>query len=124
MTKRFDYINDPHLLTETFAVRYDPPPSDNDMLMLRTAIDTNADASLISGLTATKYQVRLENLLAPDWLVSTIRRHLTRAADNWRKDNAPGYLHGIGSVASKKRSVEHTQLQSRLPFAKIPRLLL
>jgi hypothetical protein len=96
----------PHLdalideLTETFAVRYEKPPSTdqiNKLRRLRAKGLTDDDLGNDSVLNHTK---RVASLKSPDWLVDTFRRHLN--AGSWPpSDKAQGQP--IGSGSSKKR---------------------
>jgi hypothetical protein len=120
---KFDRL--PHLdalirqLTETFAARYEEPPSADQLQALEQAQAANIDPSIISGLTAFNYQKRLDDLVAPSWLVDTFRRYLD--ADTWPpSDEARGQLIGTGS--NKKRAREQGKLEQRIPRMKSQRL--
>jgi hypothetical protein len=120
---KFDRL--PHLdalirqLTETFAARYEEPPSADQLQALERAQAANIDPSIISGLTAFNYQKRLDDLVAPSWLVDTFRRYLE--ADTWPpSDEARGQLIGTGS--NKKRAREQGKLEQRIPRVKSQRL--
>ena len=65
-------------LTRTFAVRYEnPPPPMN----LQAPRDACIPESIITQLPAFSYQKRLDDLVAPNWLVDIFRRYLS--ADPW-----------------------------------------
>jgi hypothetical protein len=120
---KFDRL--PHLdalirqLTETFAARYEEPPSADQLQALEQAQAANIDPSIISGLTACNYQKRLDDLVAPSWLVDTFHRYLD--ADTWPpSDKARGQLIGTGS--NKKRAREQGKLEQRIPRMKSQRL--
>jgi len=114
----------PHLdklieeLTEAFSVRYEKPPSTKDLQALEEALAANLPPSIMAGLTAFKYQQRLDNLAAQSWLVDTFRRHLD--ADPWPpSDKFQGQP--IGSGSSKKRAREQGKLEVRIPGTKSQR---
>ena len=79
---KFDHR--PHLdaltkeLTRTFAVRYANPPPPIHLQAIR---DAYIPESIITQLPAFGYQKRLDDLVAPNWLVDTFRRYLI--ADPW-----------------------------------------
>jgi hypothetical protein len=119
---KFDRL--PHLdalirqLTETFAARYEEPPSADQLQALERAQAANIDPSIMSGLMAFNYQKRLDDLAAPSWLVDTFRHHLN--ADFWLpSDEARGQPIGTGS--SKKRAREQGKLEVRIPGTKSQR---
>ena len=115
----------PHLdelideLTETFAVRYEKPPSAKDLQALEDARVANIPESVMTNLPAFSYRKRLDDLAAPSWLVDTFRCHL--AADPWPlSDEARGQPIGTGS--SKKRARYQDKLELRIPGMKSQRL--
>jgi hypothetical protein len=69
---KFDRL--PHLdklieeLTETFAVRYEKPPSDEDFKTLKDMQSNNAPPSYLYSNAAFKYKKCLYDLTAPSWL--------------------------------------------------------
>jgi hypothetical protein len=63
-------------LTETFAVRYEKPPSTKDLQALEDARVANVPESVMINLPALSYRKRLDDLAAPNWLVDTFRRNL------------------------------------------------
>ena len=65
-------------LTEAFAVRYEEPPSAEEVKALEQAQSANLPPSIMAGLTAFKYQKHLDDLATPNWLVDTFSRHLLR----------------------------------------------
>jgi hypothetical protein len=114
----------PHLdnlvreLTETFAVRYEEPPTANQFDVLNQMQSSNVPSSFLEENTAFKYQKRLNDLVAPSWLVDTFRRHLNM--DCWPPlDGARGQPIGTGS--SKKRAREQAKLEARIPGSKSQR---
>jgi hypothetical protein len=120
---KFDRL--PHLdklieeLTEACAVRYEKPPSDDHILGLERARADNVDPSIMRLLPAFDCQKRLDDLVAPSWLVDTFRRYLD--ADTWPpSDEARGQLIGTGS--NKKRAREQGKLEQRIPRMKSQRL--
>jgi hypothetical protein len=120
---KFDRL--PHLdvlirqLTEAFAARYEEPPSADQLQALERAQAANIDPSIMSGLTAFNYQKRLDDLVAPSWLVDTFRRYLD--ADTWPpSDEARGQL--ISTGLNKKRAREQGKLEQRIPRMKSQRL--
>jgi hypothetical protein len=58
-------------LTEAFTVRYEKPPSAEQLEALDRMQAANIDPSIISGLIAFNYQKRLHDLATPSWLVGT-----------------------------------------------------
>ena len=105
-------------LTETFAARYEEPPSDEDFETLKDMQSNNAPPSYLYSNAAFKYQKRLDDLVAPNWLVDTFRRHLD--IDCWPpRDKAQAQPIGIGS--SKKRAREKGKLEVRMPGTKSQR---
>jgi hypothetical protein len=106
-------------LTETFAVRYEKPPSNDHVQGLERARANNVDPSIMRLLPAFNYQKRLDDLAAPSWLVDTFRRYLD--ADPWPpSDKTQGQPIGIGS--SKKRAREQAKLELRVLGMKSQRL--
>jgi hypothetical protein len=106
-------------LTETFAIRYEKPPTADQLEALERAQAANIDPSIMSGLMAFNYQKRLDDLAAPSWLVDTFHRYLD--ADPWPpSDKTQGQPIGIGS--SKKRAREQAKLEPRVPGTKSQRL--
>ena len=88
-------------LTDTFAVRYEKPPTAEDLKALEYASETNVPESVVTNLPAFRYRKRLDNLASPNWLVDTFRHHLSDA-DSWPlSDKAQAQPIGIGS--GKKR---------------------
>jgi hypothetical protein len=115
----------PHLdklideLTETFAVRYEKPPSGDDFKTLKDMQTNNVPSSYLHSNAAFKYQKRLDDLVAPNWLVGTFRRHLD--ADPWPpSDKARGQPIGTGS--HNKLARQQDMLERRIPRIKSQRL--
>ena len=115
----------PHLdklireLTEAFAVRYEEPPSARDLQALEDALEAHIPESVMTNLPAFSYRKRLDDLVAPSWLVDPFRRYLD--ADTWPpSDEARGQLIGTGS--SKKRAREQGKLEQPIPRMKSQRL--
>jgi hypothetical protein len=105
-------------LTETFAIRYEKPPSTKDLQALEDARVSNVPESVISNLPALSHRKRLDDLATASWLVDTFRHHLD--ADPWSlSDKAQGQPIGIGS--GKKRARERAKLELRIPHAKSQR---
>jgi hypothetical protein len=106
-------------LTEAFAVRYEKPPTANQLEVLNQMKSSNVPSSFLEENTAFKYQKRLNDLISPSWLVDTFRRHLD--ADPWpSSDKAEGQPIGTGS--SKKRARDQGKLELRIPGMKSQRL--
>ena len=105
-------------LTETFAVRYEKPPTAEEISGLEEAQAANFPASIMAGLTAFKYQKRMASLKSPDWLVDTFRRHLD--ADPWPLSDK-ARPQPIGTGTSKKRAREQGKLGERIPRMKSQR---
>ena len=105
-------------LTETFAVRYEKPPSADQLQALERAQAANIDPSITSGLMAFNYQKRLDDLAAPSWLVDTFRRNLN--ADFWPSSDKCREQ-PIGTGSSKKRAREQDKLVVRIPGRKSQR---
>jgi hypothetical protein len=106
-------------LTEAFAVRYEEPPSAEEVKALQEAQSANLPPSIMAGLTAFKYQKHLDDLATPSWLVDTFRRHLNTGY--WPpSDQAQGQPVAIGS--SRKRAREQAKLELRIPRTKSQRL--
>jgi hypothetical protein len=105
-------------LTEAFAVRYEEPPSADQLQALERAQAANIDPSIMSGLMAFNYQKRLDDLAAPSWLVDTFRRNLNAefwpSSDKFREQP-------IGTGSSKKRAREQDKLVVRIPGTKSQR---
>ena len=116
----------PHLdalideLTETFAVRYEKPPSPKQIAKFQRLRDKGiTDDDLGDDSVTLNYTKRVACLRSPDWLVDTFRRHLN--AGPWPpSDKAQGQPIGTGS--SKKRVREQGKLELRVPRAKSQRL--
>jgi hypothetical protein len=105
-------------LTKAFAVRYEEPPSADQFQVLERAPAASIDPSIMLGLTVFNYQKRLDDLVAPSWLVDTFRRYLD--ADTWPPlDEAQGQL--IRTASSKKRARELGKLEVRIPGTKSQR---
>jgi len=122
-TVKFD--RRPHLdalidkLTETFAVRYEKPPTTNQLEVLNQMQSSNVPLSFLEENTAFKYQKRLNDLISPSWLVDTFRRFLD--TDPWPlSDKARGQPISTGS--SKKRARDQGKLELRIPGMKSQRL--
>ena len=106
-------------LTETFAVHYEKPLSDDHIQGLERARAGNVDPFIMRLLPAFDYQKRLDDLAAPSWLVDTFHRFLD--ADTWPPlDKAQKQLIGIGS--SKKQARDEDKLELWIPGMKSQRL--
>ena len=120
---RFDHR--PHLktlikeLTQTLAVRYEEPPSAEQINQLQCLRDKGLiDEELGNGSVVLNYEKRMVFLKSPDWLVHTFERHLT--ADSWPwSDKAQARL--IGTEFSKKRVREQGKLEVQILGAKAQR---
>ena len=102
-------------LTAVFSVRYEDPPSAEDRQAIRD-LQAHHDAvkalvpesvttlsAIMAELPASRYQTRLDNLKALNWLVDTFRRHLGEG--RWPlSDYADGQLISTGSSSGKKRA--------------------
>jgi hypothetical protein len=105
-------------LTEAFAVRYEKPPSANQFDVLNQMRSSNVPSSFLEENTAFKYQKRLDNLVARNWLVDVFRRYLD--TNPWpSSDQSHGQLIGTGS--NKKRAREQGKLEQRIPRSKSQR---
>jgi hypothetical protein len=104
-------------LTETFAVRYEKPPSDEDFETLKDMKYNNAPPSYLYSNAAFKYQKHLNDLVAPSWLVDTFRRHLN--ADFWLPSDEA--RRQPISTGSSKRAREQGKLEVRIPGTKSQR---
>jgi hypothetical protein len=106
-------------LTEAFAVRYEEPPSAEDIKTLEDMRSNNAPLSYLNSNVAFKYQKHLDDLATPSWLVDTFRRHLNTGY--WPpSDQAEGQPIAIGS--NRKRAREEAKLELRIPRTKSQRL--
>ena len=120
---RFDHL--PHLdalikeLTQTLAVRYEEPPSAEQINQLQRLRDKGlTDEELGNDSVVLNYEKRMAFLKSPDWLVHTFERHLS--ADLWPwSDKAQAQP--IGTGFSKKRARERGNLEVRIPGAKSQR---
>jgi len=61
-------------LTETFAVRYEKPPSTKDLQALEDARVANVLESVHDQFTSLELSEHLDDLAAPSWFVDTFRR--------------------------------------------------
>ena len=105
-------------LTESFATRYERPPSVEDLKTLNDMRSNNAPPSYIHTNPTFKYQKRLNDLVAPSWLVNTFKRHLNVGC--WPpSDKVRGQPLGAGS--SRKRVREQGKLELRIPRSKSQR---
>ena len=105
-------------LTEALAVRYEEPPSAEQLDVLNPMLSSNVPPSFLHENTAFKYQKHLNDLVAPSWLVDTFRRHLNAefwpSSDKFREQP-------IGTGSSKKRAREQDKLVVRIPGTKSQR---
>src|SRR5882762_2525073 len=90
---KFDH--QPHLdalikeLTQTLAVRYEEPPSAEQINQLRRLRDKGLTDEELGNDSVLNYEKRMAFLKSPDWLVHTFRRYLD--ADPWPlSDKAQG----------------------------------
>jgi hypothetical protein len=106
-------------LTETFAVRYEKPPSAEQISQLQRLRDKGLTDDELGNSVVLNHAKRVASLKSPDWLVDTFRHHLN--AGSWPpSDKARGQT--IGTVSSKKRVREQSELELRIPRAKSQRL--
>jgi hypothetical protein len=106
-------------LTETFAARYEEPPTANQLDVLNQMQSSGVPSSFLEENTAFKYQKRLNDLISPSWLVDTFRRFLD--IDTWPlSDKARGQP--ISTRSSKKRARDDGRLELRIPGMKSQRL--
>jgi hypothetical protein len=115
----------PHLdklieeLTEAFAVRYEKPPSAEQINQLQRLRDKGlTDEELGNDSVVLNYEKRMAFLKSPDWLVHTFGRHLK--ADPWPLSDK-ARRQPIGTGSSKKRAREGCKLEVRIPGAKSQR---
>jgi len=106
-------------LTETFAVRYEKPPSTKDLQALEDARVANVPESIMTNLPAWNYRKHLDDLAAPSWFVDTFRRNLD--PDFWPPSDK-AREQPIGTGSSKKRAREQGKLGVRIPGTKSQRL--
>jgi hypothetical protein len=105
-------------LTEAFAVRYEEPPSAEQINQLQRLRDKGLTDEELSNDVVLNYEKRMAFLKSPDWLVHTFGRHLN--ADPWPpSDKARGQAIGTGS--GKKRARERAKLEPRIPHTKSQR---
>jgi hypothetical protein len=106
-------------LTEAFAVRYEKPPSAEQISQLQRLRDKGLTDDDLGNDSVLNHTRRMASLKSPDWLVDTFRRHLD--AGSWPpSDRAQGQP--IGSGSSKKRVREQGKLELRIPGMKSQRL--
>ena len=107
-------------LTEAFAVRYEEPPSAEQISQLQRLRDKGlTDDDLGNDSVVLNYTKRVASLKSPDWLVDTFRRHLN--AGSWPpSDKAQGQP--IGSGSGRKRVRDQGKLELRIPRAKSQRV--
>jgi hypothetical protein len=106
-------------LTEAFAVRYEEPPSAEQISQLQRLRDKGlTDDELGNDSVVLNYEKRMDSLKSPDWLVHTFGRHLNTGFLP-PSDKARGQPIGTGS--SKKRASEQGMLEQRIPSTKSQR---
>src|SRR5882762_43816 len=95
-------------LTEAFAVRYEEPPSAEQINQLQRLRNKGITDEELGNDSVLNYEKRIAFLKSPDWLVHTFGRHLD--ADPWPlSDKARGQPIGTGSI--KKRVMEDGKLE-------------
>jgi hypothetical protein len=101
-------------LTETFTVRYEKPPTANQLDVLNMQ-SSNIPSSFLDENTAFKYQKRLNDLMAPSWLVDTFWRYLDThpwpPSDKMRRQP-------VSTGSSKKRARDQGKLELQIPATK------
>jgi hypothetical protein len=111
-------------LTETFVVRYEKPPTAEELDILYQAQKDPNPSPLITLSTPFQYIKRTEELVQSRWLVDTFRRHL-KDREAWPKaDKAVlQQIHsGEPNTSSRKRKSDQAKLESNLPrLGKIPK---
>lgn len=105
-------------LTETFAVRYEKPPSTEQINQLQRLRNKGLTDEELGNDSVLNYQKRMASLKSPDWLVDTFRRHLD--ADPWPLSDK-ARPQPIGTGTSKKRAREQGKLGERIPRMKSQR---
>jgi hypothetical protein len=106
-------------LTETFAVRYEKPPSAEQINQLQRLRGKGiTDEELGNDSVVLNYEKRMAFLKSPDWLVRTFARHL--GADPWPLSDK-ARRQPIGTGSSKKRTREQGKLEVRVPSMKSQR---
>jgi hypothetical protein len=119
---KFDHR--PHLdklireLTEAFAVRYEEPPSAEQINQLQRLRDKGLTDEELGNDSVLNYEKRMAFLKSPDWLVHTFGRYLD--ADPWPLSDK-AQRQSIGTGSSKKRAREHDKLEVRIPGTKSQR---
>ena len=99
-------------LTEVFAVRYERPPSAEQINQLQRLRDKGlSDDDLGNDSVVLNHTRRVASLKSPDWLVDTFRRHLN--AGYWPSSDK-AQAKPIGSGSSKKRVREQGKLEQRI----------
>ena len=113
---KFDHR--PHLdalikeLTQTLAVRYEEPPSAEQINQLQRLRDKGlTDEELGNDSVVLNYEKRMAFLKSPDWLVHTFERHLS--ADSWPPSDK-AQAQPIGTGFSKQRARERGKLEVQI----------
>jgi hypothetical protein len=99
-------------LTEACAVRYEKPPSAEQINQLQRLRDKGLTDEELGNDTVLNYEKRMAFLKSPDWLVHTFRRYLD--ADLWPLSDKV-QRQSIGTGSSKKRAREQDKLEVRIP---------
>jgi hypothetical protein len=105
-------------LTEAFAVRYEEPPSAEQINQLQRLRDKGLTDEELGNDVVLNYEKRMAFLKSPDWLMHTFWRHLNTDPLP-PSDRARGQAIGTGS--GKKRAREQAKLEPRIPYAKSQR---
>jgi hypothetical protein len=106
-------------LTEALAVRYEMPPSAEQINQLQRLRDKGlTDEELGNDSVILNYEKWMAFLKSPDWLVDTFGRHLK--ADPWPLSDK-AQRQPIGTGSSKKRVREDGKLEVRIPGTKSQR---
>ena len=105
-------------LTEAFAVRYEEPPSAEQINQLQRLRDKGLTDDELGNDSVLNYEKRMAFLKSPDWLVHTFGRHLK--ADPWPLSDK-ARRQPIGTGSSKKRAGEDGKFEIRIPGTKSQR---
>jgi hypothetical protein len=115
----------PHLdalnkeLTQTLAVRYEEPPSAEQINQLQCLRDKGLTDEELGNDSILNYEKRMAFLKSPDWLVHNFECHIS--ADSWPPSDK-AQVQPIGTGFSKNRARERCKLEVRIPGAKSQRL--
>jgi hypothetical protein len=105
-------------LTDALSVRYEQPPTAEDIELLDEARNSamHIPFKLLSGLVAFRYEERMRKLTSSSWLVDTFRRHLADRAVWPQSDKAvPQVVDSGGLMSSRKRKSDQARIESNVP---------